>query len=199
LVWAELERRGATIAVVPFHGRAGAGGESGTITLSRLQDGELVDVERWTGRDELADALEAPLWGRYGSFAGQPPIDGAVIWTTQDRRVVISGTRARRRFQRGGAMTQQRAASWRRAATPKSPPDALPRSTASLVCLSVALAGPTDLAGCATWHTPEPGVAAAARGPPLAYPGMRKTGPAARSSGDIGAFQRRRRNEVAAV
>jgi hypothetical protein len=98
VVWAELERRGATIAVVPFHGRAGAGGEIGTITLSRLQDGELVDVERWTGRDELADALEAPVWGRYGSFAGQPPIDGTVIWTTQDRRVVTSGTRARRRF-----------------------------------------------------------------------------------------------------
>ena len=63
------------------------GGHAETITLSRLQDGELVDVERWTGRDELAHALEAPVWGRYGSLVGQPPIDGAVIWTTQDRRV----------------------------------------------------------------------------------------------------------------
>lgn len=97
-VWAELERRGATMAVVPFHGRAGAGGEVGRITLSRLTGGDLVDVERWTGRDELAYALEAPMWGRYGSFAGQPAIEGTVIWTTEDRRVVISGTRARQPF-----------------------------------------------------------------------------------------------------
>jgi hypothetical protein len=97
-VWAELERRGATIAVVPFHGRAGAGGEVGRITLSRLTGDELVDVERWTGRDELAYALEAPMWGRYGSFGGQPAIEGTVIWTTEDRRVVISGTRARQPF-----------------------------------------------------------------------------------------------------
>jgi hypothetical protein len=99
LVWAEPERRGATVAVVSFHGTAGAGGKIGAITLSRLRDGELVDVERWwTGDDELSHALEAPVWGRYGSFAGQPPIHGTVIWLTQDRRVVISGTRANRRF-----------------------------------------------------------------------------------------------------
>jgi hypothetical protein len=97
-VWAELERRGATIAVVPFHGRAGAGGDVGTITLSRLTSNELVDVERWTGRDELAYALEAPMWGRYGSFGDQPAIECIVTWTTEDRRVVIAGTRARQPF-----------------------------------------------------------------------------------------------------
>ena len=60
-VWAELERRGATAAVVPFSGRAGEGGRVGTITLSRIDGGELIDVERWSGRDELAYALEAPI------------------------------------------------------------------------------------------------------------------------------------------
>ncbi len=35
LVWAELERCGASIALVPFHGRARAGGRVGKITLSR--------------------------------------------------------------------------------------------------------------------------------------------------------------------
>lgn len=97
-MWAELERRRTTIVVVPFHGKAGAGGEIGTITLSRLQDGELVDVDSAIWGDEFAYALEAPVWGRYGSFAGQPPIDGTVVWTTNDRRVVISGTRGRTRF-----------------------------------------------------------------------------------------------------
>jgi len=45
-VWAELERRGATVATVPFSGRAGLGGTVATITLSRVDGGEPVDVER---------------------------------------------------------------------------------------------------------------------------------------------------------
>ncbi len=53
-VWEELERRGATVALVPFWGRAGSGGRTDTIKLLRLEDGELLDVERWTYRDELA-------------------------------------------------------------------------------------------------------------------------------------------------
>jgi hypothetical protein len=52
-VWEELEQRGATIAIVPFWGRAGQGGTIATITLSRVEDGALVDVERWSSRDEL--------------------------------------------------------------------------------------------------------------------------------------------------
>jgi hypothetical protein len=54
---------------------------------------ELVDVERWSSRDELCYALEAPIWDRFGSFASQPPIAGTVTWTTADRRVVIGGRR----------------------------------------------------------------------------------------------------------
>ncbi len=50
-------------------------------------------VERWTSRDELCYALEAPVWDRFGSFAGQPPIAGTVVWTSADRRVVIEGRR----------------------------------------------------------------------------------------------------------
>ena len=45
-VWGELERRGATVAMVPFSDRAGHGGTVGTITLSRVDGGELVEVER---------------------------------------------------------------------------------------------------------------------------------------------------------
>ena len=75
-MWEELERRGATIAVVPFSGRAGAGGTTGTVTLGRLEGDELVDVERWSGRDELALGLEGPVWDRYGEFAGHPLIRG---------------------------------------------------------------------------------------------------------------------------
>ena len=92
-VWEELERRGATMAVVLFLGRDGQGGRTATITLSRVDGEALVDVERWSSRDELAYALEAPVWDRFGSFAGQPFIRGEVIWTAEDRTVVIVGRR----------------------------------------------------------------------------------------------------------
>jgi hypothetical protein len=98
-VWQELESRGATIATVPFSGRAGRGGRTDRIVLARFDRDELVDVERWTGRDELCHALEAPIWDRFGSFAGQPLIAGTVIWTAADRRVVIEGRRGDKRFE----------------------------------------------------------------------------------------------------
>ena len=59
----------------------------------------MVDVEQWSSRDELAYALEAPVWDRFGSFAGQPSVRGEVIWTGADRTVVIVGTRGDRPFE----------------------------------------------------------------------------------------------------
>lgn len=97
-VWAELERRGATVAVLSFSGRAGEGGRVGRITLSRIEAGELIDVERWTGCDELTYALEAPTWDRYGVFAGHPKIRATVTWIAAERCVVISGDRGGERF-----------------------------------------------------------------------------------------------------
>jgi hypothetical protein len=98
-VWRELEALGAAIATVPFSGRAGRGGGIDTIVLSRVAGDGLVDVERWTNRDELGHALEAPVWDRFGSFAGQPPIAGTVRWITADRCVVIEGRRGDARFE----------------------------------------------------------------------------------------------------
>jgi hypothetical protein len=98
-VWAELERRGATVAAVPFSGRAGEGGRVGTITLSRIDGGALVDVERWSGRDELTCALEAPIWDRYGVFTGHPRICATVTWIAAERCVVICGDRGGERFE----------------------------------------------------------------------------------------------------
>lgn len=98
-VWDELQRRGATVAVVPFAGRAGRGGETDTISLLRPQGDELVDVERWTSRDELCFALEAPIWDRFGTFAGQPLVRREAIWSTEDRCVVIRDERGGRAFE----------------------------------------------------------------------------------------------------
>ena len=98
-IWAELEGRDATLAVVPFWGRARRGGETERIRLSRIIGDELVDIELWTARDELTYALEAPVWDRYGMFAGQPAIRGDFIWALADRTVVIVGTRGGTRFE----------------------------------------------------------------------------------------------------
>jgi hypothetical protein len=98
-VWDELNRRGATVAVVPFWGRASRGGHTDTITLLRLDGEELVEVERWTGRDELCHALEAPVWDRFGTFVGQPLVRGEVIWTADDTCVAIRGSRGERPFE----------------------------------------------------------------------------------------------------
>jgi hypothetical protein len=98
-VWEELERRGATVAIVPFSGRAGRGGQTDTIKLLRLEREKLVDVERWTSRDELCNALEAPIWDRLGTFVGQPLVSGEVIWTADGRDVAIRGMRGGRPFE----------------------------------------------------------------------------------------------------
>ncbi len=84
---------------MPFSGRAGSGGHIDRIVLSRIDGDDVVDLERWISRDELCHALEAGVWDRFGSFAGQPPIAGTVTWTTADRRVVITGRRGDARFE----------------------------------------------------------------------------------------------------
>lgn len=87
------------MAIVPFSGRAGRGGQTDTITLLRLEGEKPVEVERWTSRDELCNALEAPIWDRFGTFVGQPLVSGEVIWTADGRDVAIRGTRGGRPFE----------------------------------------------------------------------------------------------------
>jgi hypothetical protein len=98
-VWEELERRGATGAIVLFWGRAGRGGRSEMVTLLRLEGEQLVEVERRSGRDELCYALEAPVWGRFGTFAGHPLVRGEVLWRAGDRCVLIHARRGDRPFE----------------------------------------------------------------------------------------------------
>ena len=85
-------------ASVPFSGRAGAGGETGTIVLSLL-NGRLVEIWPSEWREELAHALEAPVWDCFGAFAGQPRMSGTVTWTTADRTLIVAGRRGDERFE----------------------------------------------------------------------------------------------------
>ncbi|MGO9751005.1 MAG: hypothetical protein ACLP8S_13285 [Solirubrobacteraceae bacterium] len=97
-VWAELARRDATVAVVAFSGRAGAGGTTGSVTLRCLGGQDLVRLERWKD-GELALALEGPVWDRYGQFAGHPLIRGTVSWLLAERCILISGRRGGESFE----------------------------------------------------------------------------------------------------
>jgi|GEM_PF-4802398 len=67
--------------------------------LSRLEGQEVVDVERWSGRDELALELEGPVWDRYGQFVGHPWIRGTVTWSVADRCILIVGQRGGEAFE----------------------------------------------------------------------------------------------------
>ncbi len=105
-VWEELERRGATIAVVPFSGRAGDGGTTGTITLSRFRG-------RWARRRRAMDVV-ATSWrsrsrGPCGTdtrqFAGHPWIRGTVTWTVADRCILIAGQRGGEAFEEVARMS----------------------------------------------------------------------------------------------
>jgi hypothetical protein len=98
-VWDELERRGVSVARVPFRGRAGKGGEIDVIRLQPVRDEESREVRLWPNNDELANALAAPVWGRFGTFAGHPLVRAEVIWTVDGRSVVIAGRRGERRFE----------------------------------------------------------------------------------------------------
>jgi hypothetical protein len=98
-VWDELERREATVATVPFWGRAGAGGHTDRIALLRLESDALIEVERWTTRDELCYALEAPVWDRFGTFLGQPLVRGEVVWSGRERVAEIVATRGSTRLE----------------------------------------------------------------------------------------------------
>lgn len=98
-VWDELERRRVSVAAVPFRGRAGQGGEIDVIRLQRVRDGESREVRLWPDSEELAHALAAPVWGRFGRFAGQPLVRAEVIWTAVDRSVVMVGRLGDRRLE----------------------------------------------------------------------------------------------------
>jgi hypothetical protein len=100
-VWEELEQRGATIATMPFSGRAGIGGMVGTIALSRIEGSELVDVERGpaAGTSSRTRSRRPRGIDTVGSPAGRPWIRGTVTWLLTDRSVVIVGKCAGEAFE----------------------------------------------------------------------------------------------------
>ena len=74
-VWQELERWGATVALVRF---SGGGGSPGSIAAVTLEDAGKRELARWGhGEGELAEALAAPIWVATRCFAATP---GSPAW-----------------------------------------------------------------------------------------------------------------------
>ncbi len=95
-VWRELERWGASVALVRF---SGGGGHPGSVAAVSLEDADKKELARWgNGEGELAEALAAPIWGRYALFRGHPRITGLVMWDAAERQVVVAGERGGQRF-----------------------------------------------------------------------------------------------------
>ncbi|MGZ6569282.1 MAG: zinc finger domain-containing protein [Solirubrobacteraceae bacterium] len=96
-VWRALQRAGAQLALVRF---TGGGGRPGTLEGVSLQaQGSPAARPVDEIQSELTGALAAPVWGRYGSFRGQPLIAATLRWSVVERSLLLAGTRGTERFQ----------------------------------------------------------------------------------------------------
>jgi hypothetical protein len=95
-IWRALERIAASVAVV--HLTAARGGRRAKVeVVATAVDGS--ELRRWRpGESELADALAAPVWARYGTFQRQPPITGALRYAVAERSITLAGRRGSRPF-----------------------------------------------------------------------------------------------------
>jgi len=99
-VWKELERRGASIAEVPFSGQRGTGLRFGTVVLGQIENGEAQILKRWPGGgDALVGALKAPVVGRFGGFAGLQRTGGTLTWSVAERTLASAGRRGEESFE----------------------------------------------------------------------------------------------------
>jgi hypothetical protein len=96
-VWMELERRELIEAVVPFSTRPGRGGITHAVRL-RSDRPSLGCVPNCPTDGELQFELAEPLWARYGPSPACRRFRGEVVWTVQDRRVTMAGSRGDQRF-----------------------------------------------------------------------------------------------------
>jgi endogenous inhibitor of DNA gyrase (YacG/DUF329 family) len=96
-VWRALERAGGQLALVRF---SGGGGRQGLLDSVSIEAAGSELARFWgAGESELAGALAAPVWGRYGSFRGQPRITATLVWSVAERSLTLAGTRGTERFE----------------------------------------------------------------------------------------------------
>jgi hypothetical protein len=91
-VLALLKKKGIEKVTVKFSGGHDSGGTDG------IEFEVLGETVQWTEKEVdtirvgLFDALEAPVWDRYGSFAGEFNVYGEVVWDVKEEKVHIRGS-----------------------------------------------------------------------------------------------------------
>ncbi len=95
VIWRALERIAASVALVRF---TAASGRTATAEIvATAVDG--TELRRWRpGESELADALAAPVWARYGTFQRQPPVTGTLRYDVAERSITLAGRRGAQPF-----------------------------------------------------------------------------------------------------
>jgi hypothetical protein len=108
-IWAALEKKNAAKAVVHFSGGNDEGGVGNIFLLDvngkkieELQEeyvsseynaktGQYEEKEKKTENGLLADALSAPVYSKYGSFAGEFYVSGTITYDVKERKIKNSG------------------------------------------------------------------------------------------------------------
>jgi hypothetical protein len=97
-VWAELEQRKVAAAVVSFTGHAGRGGQADVPDVVDAAGERLRLPWQWA-TEELTHALQAPIWGRFGTFNGLPETRGELVWAVGSRQLLVRGRRGDTTFE----------------------------------------------------------------------------------------------------
>ncbi len=85
-VFAALKSLGITKVRVDFAGGHDDGGVEG---ITMFKDEEVLKLPVPGG--ELQEALEAPVYDKYSSFAGEFYVDGTVVWNVLKEAVSMTG------------------------------------------------------------------------------------------------------------
>jgi hypothetical protein len=86
-----LNRKGIDKVTVKFSGGHDSGGTDGITVDLFGEEVEWSQKELDTIKEGLYDALEAPVWDRYGTFCGEYHVDGEVIWDVKAKKVFLKG------------------------------------------------------------------------------------------------------------
>ena len=91
-VLALLKKKCIEKVTVKFSGGHDSGGTDGIEFEVLGETVQWTEKEVDTIKEGLCDALEAPVWDRYGSFAGEYNVDGEVVWDVKEGKVYIKGS-----------------------------------------------------------------------------------------------------------
>lgn len=86
-VFEMLEKLNIAQVIVEFSGGDDEGGTDNIIA----ENNEGHPVTFTENEDKLVEALQLPIYERYGSFTNQPFVNGELIWDTKNKSLTVKG------------------------------------------------------------------------------------------------------------